>query len=152
MSIFIEKKTKNFYNIFLKKNDNLKLIKKYIKNIYIPFGLEEYKHKLIINIELEKQNEFNEFIKLLQNHINELFIKKELVNVFKIRKNKKLLYRLNIKNIKRTINSKIYYNNNEISIYALDKKINANVEIEISGIWVHKNTFGIYINLLKLFY
>lgn len=77
-------KSKNNFKIFKKSGDKLEKIRLISPTVLIPFGIEKYKNKEIINIEftdLHKSNEMYNFytnIKQLDNYINKLSYDNEL--------------------------------------------------------------------------
>jgi len=152
MSLVIKKINKKFYQ-FLNKNLNGKTnnINFYLDNVLLPFGLEEYKGKYLINFELTENNnkEFLNYINNLEENI--------LKNLFKKRTLKKLIKenkvcKGNIKKNKNKIITKLSINNQDMSIFQLKNKKNilAKLKIEISGLWVYENNYGIFININEI--
>ena len=115
----ISKKTKNYYKI-----NNLKNI--FINNPYIPYDIEEYNNKKIINIFLEKNNNIS---------LNLENIEKKILNMFDVDLN---------------YISPIKYNNKYLIIRCFVDKYfnisnNMNIILIFDGIWVYKDTFGLKI-------
>lgn len=79
-------RSKNNFKIFIKSGNKLEKIRLTTPNVLIPFGIEKYKNKEIINIEftdLNKSNEMYNFytsIKQLDNFMNKLSYDNELKN------------------------------------------------------------------------
>ena len=149
--LIIKKTTKNFFQINIKNNDKFENLKFNIKDCNLPFGLEQYNNKYLINIEVDNVEFINlvrllekNLISLLNNEINDTF---ELKSVFHKKQNYKLLCKCHIKMNKNTIISKYINNNQELSIFKIEKNEKYNIQLEISGIWIYKNTYGLYINI-----
>ena len=157
MSLIIKKENKDFYRLMVKDGDNLRTIEKEIKNILLPFGLEEFKSKYLVNFELSKKKDLDiiNLIKLLESKILDIFPKNnDSLNVSSILKstknNDKVLCKGNIRKTKNTITTKYYFNGQPISIFELEKNILCKILIEISGIWKFKNKLGLFINIKKI--
>lgn len=153
-NILISDESSNFFKLFRSENNNTKPIRLFINNIVIPFGLEEYKNKYIINFEInDTSKEFENFIRNLERNIPE-YIENEdidIKSVFYKKQNFPLMCRGNIK-MNRNKFITIYRNNEnkEMSLFDLKKKLTYDLELEVSGIWKYRNTSGIYINIISL--
>ena len=154
MDLILKKINKGFYQILNKsKNGSTNLLKYELKNVNIPFGLEQYKGKYLINFELTYNNnkEFLEIIKNIEENIlKDLFKKRELKKLFK-NNNKKTICKGNIKKNKNKVLTKFYYNNKELSIFDFKyKNIIVNLNVELSGFWVYKDSYGLFININEI--
>jgi hypothetical protein len=125
-----------------------------IKDVYSPFGIENYNKKDILNLELT--SETNE-------KYNNIVLIKELDNYFKnLNETKKELSELNyISPIKIISDNKIQIRthlakkldiktNNQKNIEIKNKKFN--IELEFSSIWMYNQNYGIVltINMIDL--
>lgn len=154
--ILIANESSNFFKLFISVNNNPKPIRLFINNIVIPFGIEEYKKKYIINFELDdnrSSKEFENTIRGIEKNIAE-YIENEdidIKSVFYKKANFPLLCRGNIKKNRNKFIT-IYRNseNKEISLFDLKKKETYNLELEVSGIWKYRNSAGLYINIISL--
>lgn len=156
MSLIIKKQSDIFFRLMIKESkDNYRNITKELNNVLLPFGLEEYKGKYLINIELSSKKNIDmiELIKLLESKIPDMFESKDL-EISSILKEAKdpdnFLLKGNIKKNKNTIITKFYVNDKASSIYQISKGCRANLTIEISGVWKHKNNLGLFINIKKI--
>jgi hypothetical protein len=162
--IYIKNKEKN-----MKKDKiNYKIINKYndtiiftIKNIYIPFGIEKYNDKNLLNLELnpEKYNEhYNANIFLMQLE-KELIEKQNIkdINIINAIQNKSFF-----SNVKKN-NEKIIIRNYMIGMPDIYMKINnkkfqifdcknkrGNVKIEIFTLWITLDKYGILFNIKEI--
>jgi hypothetical protein len=142
-------KNKTFINVL---SDNKK-IKFMLNNIVIPFGVEVYNQKEIVNIEIQpKNNESYNYISIIESIENK--VKNSNIDIFK---NKNL-----ISSIKDSKYGKILRTHliSDPSIYIkskTDSKINlmktnlknseSNVNISLKGIWIKDDSFGLYWSL-----
>ena len=178
--LIIKQTKKDFYQIYIKDNDTsfdvsegmqelqplaetergnessykYKLLELQVNNCYLPFGIEEYNNKYLINFEVDISSEFHKLIRKLESKLNELVeivdCPLELKSVFHKKPKYKLLCKAYIKKTNNTFISKYLLNNKETSIFDLEKGKKYNLELVISGIWIFKNTIGIYIHLKKI--
>ena len=82
-NLIIKKEKKNFFQINVKDENNFKNLVLNIKNVYLPFGLEEYNNKYCINFEIDYEDEAYKLFRLLESKINELIeFDVELKSVF----------------------------------------------------------------------
>tara|TARA_B110000971_G_C19960978_1_gene477955 strand:+ start:36 stop:530 length:495 start_codon:yes stop_codon:yes gene_type:complete len=155
-NLLIKRTNNKFIQIYGSINDVPKKIMFNLKNVFLPFGIEEYKTKYVLNIELDEQIENHleiiKIIKLLESKIPEITNSDfEIKNILKDREKHKILCRTNIKKTKNVFITKIIENNKEISIFDLKKNQNINLDIEISGIWNFNNKTGLFINIKKIY-
>ena len=150
MSLVVKKMNDSFYRLLIKKNKKTTMIKKDINNVKVPYGLEEYKGKYLVNFELsnEKDIELINLIKLLENKIKDIFGNQE-IKIKKILKETKdgVLVKGNVKKTKNVIVTKYFANNEEKPIFDLSKNSIVKLSLELSGIWKFKNTCGLFINI-----
>lgn len=137
-----------------------------LKNVIIPFGIETYKDKLYLTLEVNKidsytlktlensiKNRYLEFLKELKNTI-EIDLNFEdtiLLNSFiKKEKEKSSLIKLKIKTYKKNPILKI---SNNISCFELTKNSKCSTIIVIEGIWKYNNSFGLlsYVKELQIY-
>ncbi len=149
--IILKTKTKSFNQLMVKDNNDYKNIRVNLKDCFIPFGLEEYNEKYVLNFEIGKNKEFNDLILKLEKEINNL-----LENNFSIKSvlNKRdkydILCKSHIIKNRNKIITKFIKDKNDISIFSLEKGKSYNLELEISGIWIYKNNAGYYINIINI--
>lgn len=147
-NLVIKKEKKDFYQINVKDENNYKNLVLDVKNVYLPFGLEEYKNKYCINFEIDKEDEVYKLFRLLENKINELIeVDIELKSVFHKKPKYNLLCKAHLKMNKNLFISKFFVNGKETSIFEIEKKKKYNLELEVSGIWTFKKMGGIYLNI-----
>lgn len=149
--IILKSKTKSFNQLVIKDNNDYKKIIINLNNCYIPFGLEEYNDKFILNFEIGNNKEFYNLILKLENEINNL-----LENSFNVKSvlNKRDKYdtlcKGHILKNRNKIITKFIKDKSELSIFSLEKGKNYNLELELSGIWIYKNNAGYYINIINI--
>lgn len=151
---------KNFMRCFI-NNENLKLL---LTNVYLPFGGEKYNDKIIINIELDNQNLHNNIISKLDTLDNKI-IEKEYdaditsTHILNTRGYLKSLKQSKCGYIQRTHllkNTEIYIEkkNGERIIfdYTNLEKSYCDIEIQLKGIWLTENNYGLYwvVNSIKV--
>jgi hypothetical protein len=172
----------NFKNIYLKKVSNKNYVifdgedtlHKYIittPKLLLPFGVEYYKGKMIINTELygKPAGEYKIFHQTLQkiekyfmNNIDKLIGKYNSSDIYyhsflKQRGDEssdklRILVRTHVKKQGRMIQTKCYDDNEEIILYDVKKGSYVKMELELGNIWIHNDKFGVtlYINKIKL--
>ncbi len=149
-------KNKKFINVFCP----LETIRIKLENIFIPFGVETYNNKYILNIEFEnKSNIHNNYLSTLTNLENKIINKiyKTEVNIESCLVNKKFITSLKpsvLGNILRTHISdttNIYILKKDSSKMQLDKEnlkgTSVNIELTLKGIWINDETYGFYWNV-----
>ena len=150
-NLLIKKENKNFFQINVKDENDFKNLTLHIKNVFLPFGLEEFKNKYCINFEVDKESEFYTLIRLLESKISELIeTEVELKSVFHKKPKFNLLCKSHIKMNKNLFITKFIKNNKEISLFELEKQKKYNLELEVSGIWIFRNSGGLYLNLKSI--
>jgi hypothetical protein len=145
LNISFVKETKNFYNLC----HNNKHINIEVLDGVIPFGIEKFNNKIILNIELLKSNQnYNIITKIesLENELKKKFVHYNLMSV--------------IKPSRTGINDRIIrtHYTNSTECYVLDKNkkkmiidecnltnTNCDINLSINGIWTNDNYFGLYI-------
>ena len=153
-NIFVDKVNDNFYRINIKQENGFSNLNLELENCHIPFGVEEFYKKYYLNFEVDKNEEFIKMIRLLEkNLLNLLEINEDLdlKSVFHKKARYNLLCKCNIKKNKNLIISKYINNNIETSVFEIEKKKNYKINIEVSGIWIYKNTYGLTINIIKVY-
>ena len=149
-------KNKKFVNLFCP----LETIRIKIENVFIPFGVETYNNKYILNLEFEaKSNIHNNYISTLSNLENKIINKKyeTEINIESYMVNKKFISSLKtsiLGNILRTHISdltEIYILKKDSSKMPIDKDnlkgTNVNLELTLKGIWINDDTYGFYWNV-----
>lgn len=172
---FIQQQNKNTFKImYLNAEDQYKKIIYKTPIVNIPFGVEKYNFKDIINVEftnLKGSNEVYNFytqIKQIDEFLTNLnkednkdthsvdFINNlnyELVNNIKgktyiscIRENKKYdpMLRTHVRKTKKMIKSKVYKNKKEFPILSM-KRDKGFFTIELGSLWISDDSYGIII-------
>ena len=150
-NLLIKKENKNFFQINVKDENDFKNLILHVKNVFLPFGLEEFKNKYCINFEVDKESEFYTLIRLLESKLSELIeTEVELKSVFHKKPKFNLLCKSHIKMNKNLFITKYIKNNKEISLFELEKQKKYNLELEVSGIWIFRNSGGLYLNLKSI--
>jgi hypothetical protein len=151
-------KNKKFINVFCP----LETIKIKLENVFIPFGIEKYNNKYILNIEFEKiSNMHNNYLSTLTNLENKIINKKygTEVNIESVLVNKKFISSLKpsiLGNILRTHisdSTDVFILKKDSSHMSIDKEnlkgTNINIELTLKGIWINDDTYGFYWNVGK---
>ena len=133
---------KKFWNLLY----NNKLIDINIDNVLIPFGIEKYNDKSLLNIELIDSNNNNNIISkldMIENEIQKYF---KNIGIIKSLKKSKLGYLLRTHFLKSS-ECYILKKNQEKMIIDESNLQNSECEIKltIKGIWVTENNYGLYI-------
>ena len=151
-NIIIKECKKNFYQINVKDEDEYKNLVIKLNDCYLPFGLETYGKKYLINFEVDNTSEFNKLIRTLEGKLGELIENDsyELKSVFHKKPKYNLLCKAHLKSNNNMIITKYILNNKDTSVFEIVKNKKYNLELEISGIWIFKDTFGLYININKI--
>jgi hypothetical protein len=131
--------------------------------VYIPFGLETYNGKYIMNIDIKSQDTatkpfldtlikldiyFRDSVKEILPELNGL----EYVSFIKKRNNifNNYLIRTNIKKRGNMITTKCYKNKDEITIFDIEKKSNIKIKLEIYNLWIYNNKYGVTLDVVKI--
>ena len=132
---------------------NQKCIDININNALIPFGVEKYNDKLILNLELCETNDNNNIIskiEALENEIQKYF---KNMGLAKSLKKSKLGYLVRSHYLKST-ECYILKKNGEKMMIDENNLQNAECEFNllIKGIWINDNNYGLYIiiNSIKI--
>jgi hypothetical protein len=152
-NIIVKKGNKNFYNINVKDGEEYKNLVVFLKDCFVPFGIEEYNKKYILNFEVDKTSEFYSLMRKLESKILELLPEDdefELKSVFHKKPKFNLLCKAHLKSNKNLMITKYLIDKNEISVFELIKAKKYNLELEISGMWTFKDNVGFYLNINKI--
>ncbi|CAH6421773.1 Hypothetical protein KVN_LOCUS459 [uncultured virus] len=169
--VFVKDKTN--YKIFFKKGPNYEKLVIKSPIIKVPFGIEKYNNKDIINLEftdLGKNNDIYNFhtkIKNIDNFIRKIFMDKEIQSNLKYKVNLDLVNQLSKKyylsciknrpeNFPPLMRTHLKYKNKNIltefnslknknitSISQLKKNTNGYFFIELAFLWVNTDSFGL---------
>jgi hypothetical protein len=127
---------KIIYNKTNKDRYQLKLF-----SVRCPFGPEEFKNKIYLNVELKKDNiDHQTLLKdiiLIENYLLKDTSKEKISNI----KND-ILFKLTIPIIKNKIITKIYKNQKETDIFEVKGK-NCDIIIEINSVWQFGDKSGV---------
>lgn len=152
--------------VLLKKNGNN--LTKYIFDtpiLNMPFGIEEYKNKYIINIEFDNNitkkfyddiSEIDNYFRCLNsiesnnNNIIDLSNKSYYPIINNRRNDCNSLMRTHIKKNRNKIITICKNDSKEISIFDIDKKQKAIFELELNNLWVFNDKYGILTNINKI--
>ena len=149
--IVLKSKTSSFNQLMMKDDKDYKNIRVNLKDCLVPFGLEEYNGKYVLNFEIGKNKEFEKMIMKLEGEVNNLLENTfDVKSVLSKRDGYNILCKGHIKKNRNKIISKYIKDKNELSIFSLEKGKKYNLELEISGIWIYKNTAGYYINIINI--
>ena len=134
-----------------------------LKNIYIPFKISKYNNNFYLSIEIDIENTdnansnfINEYLNLekeIKNNILD-FKNKNFYSNLKINeyKNKKYyLFRLQLKKNKNKIITTYLKENEPTNIFKLEYRNFYSCNIEISGIWIFNNTYGLQLNINSIY-
>lgn len=147
--IILKSKSNSFNQIVIKDNDDYKNLVIRLRGCLVPFGLEEYNGKYVLNFEID--NEFNELMSKLESEIDNLLENKFILkSVFNKRDGYNVLCKGHIKKSKNTIITKYIKDKREVSIFDLEKGKKYNLELEVSGIWIYKSNAGYYLNIINI--
>lgn len=150
-NLIVKKEKKDFYQINIKDENSYKNLVLDVKNVYLPFGLEEYNNKYCINFEIDNEGEVYKLLRLLESKINELIeFDIDLKSVFHKKPKYNLLCKAHLKMNRNLFITKYFVNGKETSIFEIEKKKKYNLELEVSGIWTYKKSGGIYLNLKSI--
>jgi len=169
--IFI--KQRNNYRLYINNNNNNSRIILRTPLMNIPFGVEKYKYKDILNLEFSNVNTNkmynfltaikqidNFFINIMTNDIKykiknklpynllENIKGKSYVSCIKYRKNFDSLFRTHLRKTKNNIKS-IFKDTDDRLLNIMDLKTNnGNFNIELESLWISNDSYGIiyYIN------
>lgn len=138
-------KTKTFINV-LSENKKIKFI---LNNIVIPFGVEIYNQKEIVNIEIQpKNNESYNYISIIESLENkvrnskiDMIKNKNLITSIKDSKFGKILRTHLIPDPDIYIKSK---SNSKINLLKTNlKNCESNITILLKGIWIKDESYGL---------
>ena len=75
MEILVSNNSSNFFKLFIEENNKTKTIRFFVNDMLLPFGLEEYKNKYVINFELNNNKlskEYESLIRKIEKNITNL--------------------------------------------------------------------------------
>lgn len=152
--LLVSHKNEGFYNIFTEENNKTKLVKVLVKDVNLPFGIEEYKNKYVINFEINDNDSCKKFEqivnKLEKNIINLIENKVDVKSVLYKKENYPTKCRAYIKKNRNKFITIFKLNDKEMSLFEIEKNNIYDLELEISGIWKYKNLSGLYINISQI--
>ena len=153
--ILISNEKNNFYKLFINESGKNKPIRINIENANLPFGLEDFNNKIVINFELDNtksSKEYEKLVKLIEKNITNLIEEDdiEVKSVLYAKEDKPTLCRAYVKKNRNKIITIYKKDDKEVSIYELIKNEKYNIEIELSGIWKYNNSAGIFLNIISL--
>lgn len=146
-------KNKNFVSV-LSENKKIQFT---LNNVLIPFGIEIYNSKEIVNIEIQPtNNESYNYISIIESIENK--IKNSSIDILK---NKNLIPSIKDSKYGKILrthfiqNSEIYIKTttklgveNKINLMKTNLKLSiSNVNISLKGIWVKNESYGLYWSL-----
>jgi hypothetical protein len=158
-------KNKKFITVFattneLSTNDMNNTIKFKLDNIFLPFGVESFNNKYILNLELEStSNTHNNYISTLLSLEKKILEKKynSEINIESVLVNKKFVSSIkdsklgNILRTHITDSTKIFILKKDSSKMDIDKEnlkgTTTNLIISLKGLWVNDDTYGFYWNV-----
>lgn len=171
--IFKKLKENNDIANYLMLNENKKKPVIYLEKVYIPFGVEKYNGKSIVNIEINpKKNNIHYNYYSIITEFEEEFKKKDTITYKKlltdienkgyypnIRESKSgYIIRSNIFTIpeiycKITGKDKTQSIKQKMNIKDINK-VKANIELELGSLWVNQNNYGImwYVKKIEVLY
>ena len=133
---------KKFWNLLY----NDQIIDIFIDNVLIPFGIEKYNDKLVLNIELLETNMNNNIISKLDAIENEIQKNFKNIGLIKSLKKSKLGYILRTHYMKLSECYILKKNEEKIIIYESNlQNAECAINLSIKGIWVTENNYGLYI-------
>lgn len=151
-------KNKKFISIILTYLSQIIKIK--LNNIFIPFGVEKFNNKNILNLEFDKNiNTHNNYVSVLsslENKINnksydtEINVESILVNkIFTTSLKESILGHILRTHI--TDSTEIFILKKDLSKMQIDKEnlkgTNVNIELTLKGLWVNDEKYGLYWNI-----
>lgn len=159
-------KNKKFISIILTTLPNINLtnsspiIKIKLNNIFIPFGLEKFNNKHILNLEFDKNiNTHNNYISVLTSLENKI-INKTYETEINVESN--LVNKSFTKSIKDSIlgfilrthlsdSTEIFILKKDLSKMPIEKEnlkgTNVNIELTLKGLWINDEKYGLYWNV-----
>jgi hypothetical protein len=145
----ISKINKKYYNITY-ENEQIN-----IKNLicHIPFGIEKFNDKILLNIELLDSNENNNILSKIDSIQNIIINKFPNLGLISCIKKSKLGYLLRTHFLKSTECYILKKNNEKIIIDECNLNLSdCEIDLTLKGIWINDNNFGLYfvINSIKV--
>jgi len=167
---------KKNYNLYIRSFGKLVKIKLKTPKLKIPFGVEDYMNQKILNIEftkLESNNQVYNFYNTIKNldsfftkmssysednkKIDLKFVSPDFIDKIKgktymscIKERPKPfdpLLRTYLKQVKNNILTKFLDNNKNLVFYNEIKNKYGNFILEVSGLWIREDKFGLIINV-----
>jgi hypothetical protein len=134
---------KNYYNI----NDNMgKQIIINNLNGHLPFGVEKFNDKILLNIELLDTNENNNIISIIESIEKNISNKFPNIGLNCCVKKSKLGHIIRTHILKNTECYILKKNQEKMLIDQINLKLSdAEINLTIKGIWTNDNNYGLYI-------
>lgn len=135
--------SKKYYNI--NDDTNKQII---INNVtcHIPFGVEKFNDKLLLNIELLESNENNNIISKIESIEKFISNKFQNLGLTSCVKKSKLGYLLRTHFLKKTECFILKKNQEKMIIDEINLNLSdAETNLTIKGIWTNDNNYGLYI-------
>ncbi len=138
---------KKYYNINDSNGSQLKIK----LNCHVPFGVEKFNDKLILNLELLNTNENNNIISKINSIENLLTKKINNLGLSSCIKKSKLGHLLRTHYIKNTECFITKSNGEKIHIDESNLKLtDCDVELLLKGVWLNDNNYGLYFSILNI--
>jgi hypothetical protein len=161
-NIIITECKKGYNLLYIDKNNFNKKINIITPKIYVPFGIENFGNKLILNLEFSKYKtnncvyNFYAIIKSLEKYVNtSLNIssnKETYVSCIKDRPEPyEPLLRTNIKKYGKKIITNIVSKCNTKTLEDINKNSYIHVELELNNIWISNGKYGINWDIITIF-
>lgn len=147
------------YNMYDKDGDKKR---KYIiksPQIYLPFGIEKYNNKYVINMEIRNSDEFSELLYKIDNYFrgiesicgDDIGDREYYSNIKKRDKYDTILLRGNLKKGKNVIITEIKDSeNNILSINDIKPGDKVEMYLEVNSIWLNDKQYGIYYEIKRI--
>lgn len=126
-----------------------------IKNLicYIPFGIEKFNDKILLNIELLDTNDNNNILSKISSIENDIIKKFPNLGLLSCVKKSKIGHLLRTHFIKSTESYILKKNNEKIFIHESNLNLaDCEIDLTLKGIWTNDNNCGLYfvINSIKV--
>ena len=148
-------KNKKFISIFAPETIKFKL-----ENVFLPFGVESFNNKYILNLEFESSsNLHNNYISTLSTFEKKILEKKyeTEINIESLLINKKFLSSIKDSKLGKIVRAHISDSTNVFILKKDSSKMNidkenlkgtsTNIELTLKGLWVNDNSYGFYWNV-----
>jgi hypothetical protein len=148
-------KNKKFISIFAPETIKFKL-----ENIFLPFGVESFNNKYILNLEFESSsNLHNNYISTLLTFEKKILEKKyeTEINIESLLINKKFVSSIKDSKLGKIVRAHISDSTNVFILKKDSSKMNidkenlkgtsTNIELTLKGLWVNDDSYGFYWNV-----